>query len=99
MRRFFLFTTLILIFVVTVSFSQAGKKDQGRPPANGQSASRPAEQGTAKTAEQVFKNIQSLKGVPSDELIPAMQYFNSSLGVECNFCHVVEPARAFEKDD
>ncbi len=42
----------------------------------------------AKTAEQVFKNIQTLKGTPADQLIPAMQFISSSLGVECEFCHV-----------
>ena len=41
-----------------------------------------------KTAEQVFKNIVELKGTPADQLIPAMQFIASSLGVECNFCHV-----------
>lgn len=49
-----------------------------------------------KLSEQVFKNIQVLKGTPSDQLIPAMQFISSSLGVECSFCHV---EGALEKDD
>src|SRR5271165_7500496 len=49
-----------------------------------------------KTAEQQFKNIQVLKGVPADQLIPTMQFITASLGVECDFCHV---QGAFEKDD
>jgi photosynthetic reaction center cytochrome c subunit len=49
-----------------------------------------------KTAEQQFKNIQMLKGIPADQLIPAMQFISASLGVECEFCHV---QGAFEKDD
>jgi photosynthetic reaction center cytochrome c subunit len=49
-----------------------------------------------KTTEEVFKNIEVLKGIPSDELIPAMQFMASSLGVECSFCHVEDH---FEKDD
>lgn len=49
-----------------------------------------------KTAEQVFKNIQVLKGVPADQLIPTMQFIAGSLGVECDFCHV---QGAFDKDD
>lgn len=49
-----------------------------------------------KTAEQVFKNIQVLKGVPADQVLPAMQFIGNSLGVECEFCHVRD---AFEKDD
>jgi photosynthetic reaction center cytochrome c subunit len=50
----------------------------------------------AKTAEQAFKNIQVLKGIPSDQLFPAMEFVTSSLGVNCTFCHV---EGHFEKDD
>ena len=45
---------------------------------------------------QQFKNIQVLKDIPADQLIPAMQFITASLGVECEFCHV---EGAFEKDD
>jgi photosynthetic reaction center cytochrome c subunit len=51
---------------------------------------------TGKTAEQAFKNIQVMKGVPAESVQPAMQFISSSLGVECEFCHV---QGAFEKDD
>lgn len=54
-------------------------------------------QGAApKKAEEQFKNIQTLKGIPADQLIPTMQFITASLGVECDFCHV---QGAFEKDD
>jgi hypothetical protein len=49
-----------------------------------------------KPAEQVYKNIQVLKGIPSDQLIPAMRFMTASLGVECGFCHVEEH---FDQDD
>src|SRR5467141_2759552 len=49
-----------------------------------------------KTTDQAFKNIQILKGVPADQLIPTMQFISASLGVECEYCHV---EGAFEKDD
>lgn len=51
---------------------------------------------TAKTAEQQFKNIQVLKTIPADQLIPTMQFITASLNVECGFCHV---ERQFDKDD
>ena len=51
---------------------------------------------TAPLAEEKFKNIQALKGIPADEVIPAMQFISNSLGVECEFCHV---RNAFDKDD
>jgi photosynthetic reaction center cytochrome c subunit len=43
---------------------------------------------SSKRAEEVYKNIRVLKGVPSGQLIPAMQFISSSLGVQCSFCHV-----------
>jgi len=50
----------------------------------------------SKPAEQVYKNIQVLKGTPSDQIIPTMQFVSNALGVECEFCHV---QGALEKDD
>ena len=50
----------------------------------------------ATMSEAAFKNIQVLKGIPADQLIPAMQFMSSSLGVECGFCHVEDH---FEKDE
>jgi outer membrane lipoprotein-sorting protein len=50
----------------------------------------------AKTAAQQFKNIEVLKDIPADQLIPAMQFIAASLGVECEYCHV---RGAFDKDD
>ncbi len=48
-----------------------------------------------KKAEDVYKNIKVLKGIPADDLLPTMQFFAGSLGVGCDFCHV-EPR---DKDD
>jgi hypothetical protein len=48
-----------------------------------------------KTAEEVYKNIKSLKGQAASQVIPTMQFMSSSLGVECEFCHDV---KAFDKD-
>jgi hypothetical protein len=49
-----------------------------------------------KKAEEQFKNIQVLKGIPAEEVFPTMQFIAASLGVQCDFCHV---QNAFEKDD
>src|SRR5215468_8293512 len=62
----------------------------------GQNAPAATAADAPKTAEQVFKNIQVLKGTPADQLQPAMQFISNSLGVECEFCHVRDQ---FEKDD
>ena len=42
------------------------------------------------TVEQVHKNIQILKGLPESQLIATMEFFETSLGVECNYCHINE---------
>ncbi len=49
-----------------------------------------------KTAAEQFKNIQVLKDIPAEQLIPAMQFMTASLGVDCEFCHV---HGAMDKDD
>ena len=79
-------TVLIFIFGAPGVWGQmtAGQSTQNR--ANG----------APKTTEQVYKNIQVLKGVPADQLIPAMQFIAASLGVGCEHCHV---EHEFDKDD
>jgi outer membrane lipoprotein-sorting protein len=53
-----------------------------------------------KLAEEQFKNIQALKGVPADLVFPSMQFITASLGVECEYCHVREGQKMeFDKDD
>ena len=47
-------------------------------------------------AEQKYKNIQLLKGLPSDRLMNVMFAFKASLGVDCTYCHIKDQ---FEKDD
>src|ERR1022692_5350154 len=49
-----------------------------------------------KKAEEQFKNIQVLKGISAEQVIPSMMFITASLGVQCDFCHV---QGAFEKDD
>jgi photosynthetic reaction center cytochrome c subunit len=52
-----------------------------------------------KTAAERFKNIQVLKTIPAEDLLPTMRYIAASLGVQCGFCHVMGPDRPFDKDD
>lgn len=60
--------------------------------ASGRSAAPSGAQGrpVALAAER-YKNIQVLKTLPADQLLPTMQSFSRSLRVACNFCHVVKP--------
>jgi photosynthetic reaction center cytochrome c subunit len=87
--------TLVAV-VVVIAFLAAGGVALGRARAQSGGATAAAETGGPKKAEEQFKNIQVFKGLPADQLIPAMQFITASLGVECEFCHV---QGAFEKDD
>lgn len=78
---------LLIIFMIAAALVAAVNRAQAQ---NAIPAASP------KTAEQAFKNIQVLKGIPADQLQPTMQFIAGSLGVECTFCHV---QNAFEKDD
>ncbi|PYT93980.1 MAG: c-type cytochrome [Acidobacteria bacterium] len=78
-------TSLLALLVI------AGARGQSAPP-----KASPEGGATPKLAEQEYKNVQALKGIPAEQIIPAMQFIAASLGVECEYCHV---PRAFEKDD
>jgi len=80
--------TIALLATLGVGVSRA-KAQSG-------AAAAPPNAAGPKKAEEQFKNIQVLKGIPADQLIPGMQFITASLGVECQFCHV---EGAFEKDD
>jgi photosynthetic reaction center cytochrome c subunit len=83
--------TIAVLAIVGVVIGGAKAQSTGTPHA----AANPVPAGTEK-AEEHYKNIQVLKGIPADQLIPGMQFIAVSLGVECQFCHV---EGAFEKDD
>jgi len=66
----------------------------GTTPAQG--AQAPATTTETKTAAQAFKNVQVLKDIPAEQLIPTMKFIGASLGVECDFCHA---EHEMDKDD
>jgi len=40
--------------------------------------------------EDVFKNVQVLKGIPVNEFMETMGFFSASLGLNCTYCHTAE---------
>jgi photosynthetic reaction center cytochrome c subunit len=68
----------------------------GRPTALRAQATQAAQAPAQKTAGEAYMNIQVLKDIPSDQLIPAMQYITAALGVECDYCH---DTKHFDSDD
>jgi photosynthetic reaction center cytochrome c subunit len=69
----------------------AGRSGAGHP-------GQPAQEAAAKkvTAGDAYMNVQVLKDIPSDQLVPSMRYITVALGVSCDFCH--EP-KSFDSDD
>jgi hypothetical protein len=52
---------------------------------------------TSPPAEQVFKNVQVLKGLPVDEFLETMGMFAASTGLNCTDCHVDESGGSWER--
>jgi hypothetical protein len=77
--------TLALGVIVSHQIQASTHQDrQGQPPQ------------ADKLAEEQFKNIQVFKGLPASRVMPAMNFFTRSLGVNCTHCHIF---REFEKDE
>jgi outer membrane lipoprotein-sorting protein len=84
-------TFVLCGLTLSIGLAIAGAKAQ---------SSAPQSPATPKLAEDQYKNIKVLKGVPADQIIPSMQFITASLGVECEYCHVRgEKNLDFEKDD
>jgi len=73
-----------LVAVIAVASFSFGQQ-QGQPPA-----------GQVRMAEQQFKNIQALKGFPANQVVQTMHVIESSLGVNCEYCHIQQDR---SKDD
>src|SRR5262245_14483481 len=66
---------LVHLLIAAGALALPSLADAQQPPAEG------------RTAEQVYKNIQVLKGVPADQITPIMRVLARDLGVTCEFCH------------
>ncbi len=51
-------------------------------------APRAAAQQKGQMAEQVFKNIQVLKGIPVDDFLGTMGIMSAAVGYDCSECHI-----------
>jgi hypothetical protein len=88
MRRilslFVFFAAVALLFSTTTPTFA-----QGSPPST-----------AGKTAGETKKNIQVLKTLPAAQLDMVMDFVASSLGVQCNHCHVIDTTGWYmDKDD
>jgi len=68
-------TLLLGVAFVSVQAAQTGQADPAERP---------------QLSEEVFTNVQLLKGIPVKEFMGTMGFFSASLGLNCSDCHVEE---------
>jgi photosynthetic reaction center cytochrome c subunit len=64
-------TATTVVWMVCVALAGGQAAPAGKPP----------------MAEDVFKNVQVLKGIPADEFMGTMSVFSAALGESCETCH------------
>jgi len=81
-------TLRVAIGAVAVSLIGMALAGGQAPPASPAGASgQAASAGKTLMVEDVFKNIQILKGIPVDQFMGTMGFFAASLSVNCTECH------------
>jgi hypothetical protein len=73
---------LIAIGVALVCAAGVGTRAFGAP------QTTPAPQNRPQMAEEVFKNIQVLRGIPVDDFLDTMGIMSAAVGSDCADCHV-----------
>ena len=53
-------------------------------------------QSAAPLAEQTFKNVQILRGIPVDEFMDTMGMFSAATGLNCAHCHAIDNGAGWE---
>lgn len=82
-------TSIVIVFTVCFVFSLSRQ-------ARAQSSAQPPQ--PMQPAENVFKNIQVLKGMHAADLQGSMSFIASSLGVDCDYCHRQDKEGTFASD-
>ena len=84
-----------MLLAVIVAAALAARSPAAEPPkpAVSPTPQAPPAAGADRPAEQVFKNIKVLTGLPASQLMPVMHLMRASLGTQCDFCHVTEGNR------
>src|ERR1041384_1478718 len=85
-------TVMLLAVVMPVNAQQTAQEAQAL-------AQKIAQQTAQKPlmAEDVFKNVQILKGIPVNQFMETMGFFAASLGLNCVYCHVPESLENWDR--
>jgi len=85
-RTIFGITTAFILAVVVPAHAQQSLQEA-------QALAQKIAQQTAQKplmAEEVFKNVQILKGIPVNQFMETMGFFAASLGLNCVYCHTAQ---------
>src|ERR1044072_5575985 len=73
-------------------------QQRAAPPARRPPQGAPPEGGPGGRGGFQLRNVQVLKDVPPDQFQLVMQYVAASLGVQCNYCHVMNDNASDDKE-
>src|SRR5437870_892509 len=73
-------TVIVCMLGAVFASGQAGQAQATRPP----------------MSEEVFKNVQILKGIPVDEFMDTMGMFASALALNCIDCHTPDSVGSWD---
>src|SRR5258705_9415625 len=65
--------------------------------ASGQAAGQAGQAPRPQMSEEVFKNVQILKGIPVDEFMDTMGMFAAALSLNCVDCHTPESVGSWDR--
>ena len=88
--RIFLVLIEIVLWSSFGATFAAGQTTQPKPAPGSKTAAKRAQ--TPVLAEEFFKNVQVLKGIPVSEFMDTMGFFAASLSLNCTSCHGLESA-------
>ena len=75
-------TMIVCLMGIALARGQSGQTGAGQKPL---------------MAEEVFKNIQVLRGIPVNQFMETMGFFSASLSLNCTDCHVAESLGSWAK--
>jgi photosynthetic reaction center cytochrome c subunit len=97
MGRATLATPIVLLVAFALAVVTAA---QAQSASQSQAQQTPASARKELMAEDVYKNVQVLRGTPENQFLATMGFFSASIGESCEFCHDDESSWAgYAKDN